>query len=164
MHHLLITTDLHQHPAKWNLLAKAAAKERPQFVLIAGDILPKDRGISRQGEFFPYLRELLTGIRDQTGARILLFLSNDDGHFLEPLVNELEADNLCVNMNQRVYREADLVFCGMNKVRDYPFDGHTPSLDVRGVAQSHIRVVCRLQRGKEDVLIQESNLFLPQPG
>ena len=121
MHHLLITTDLHQHPAKWTLLAKAAAEERPQFVLIAGDILPKAGGISRQGEFIPFLRELLTDIRDQTGARVLLYLANDDGHFLEPLVNDLEADNLCVNMNQRVYREAGLIFCGMNKVRDYPF-------------------------------------------
>lgn len=121
MRHLLITTDLHQHPSKWNLLAKAATDERPQFVLIAGDILPKDGGFSRQRQFFPYLRELLTDMRDETGARILLFLSNDDGHFLEPLVNDLEADKLCVNMNQRVYREAGLVFCGMNKVRDYPF-------------------------------------------
>ena len=121
MHHLLITTDLHQHPSKWNLLAKAATEERPQFVLIAGDILPKDGGFSRQRQFLPYLRELLTDVRDQTNARVLLYLSNDDGHFLEPLVNDLEADNLCVNMNQRVYREAGLVFCGMNKVRDYPF-------------------------------------------
>ncbi len=121
MHHLLITTDLHQHPSKWNQLATAVTEERPQFVLIAGDILPKDGGFSRQRQFFPYLRELLTDLRDQTNARVLLYLSNDDGHFLEPLVNDLEADNLCVNMNQRVYREAGLVFCGMNMVRDYPF-------------------------------------------
>jgi Icc-related predicted phosphoesterase len=121
MQHLLITTDLHQHPGKWDLLAKAAADSRPQFVLIAGDILPKDGGFSRQRQFFPYLHDVLTGIRDQTHARVLLYLSNDDAHFLESLVNDLEAGNLCVNMNQRVYREAGLVFCGMNKVRDYPF-------------------------------------------
>ena len=121
MRHLLITTDLHQHPAKWKLLAEAVAEERPQAILITGDLLPKDGGFSRQRQFFPYLRELLTGMRDQTGARVLLYLSNDDGHFLEPLVNDLEADNLCTNMNQRVYRAAGLVFCGMNKVRDYPF-------------------------------------------
>ena len=29
--------------------------------------------------------------------------------------------DLCVNLNQRVHRESGLVFCGMNKVRDYPF-------------------------------------------
>ncbi len=72
-----------------------------------------------QRRFFPELRRLLTSLRDET--RVLLYLSNDDGHFLEPLVNELETAGLCVNMNQRVYRADGLVFCGMNKVRDYPF-------------------------------------------
>lgn len=67
----------------------------------------------------PELRRLLASLRDQ--ARVLLYLSNDDGHFLAPLVNELETAGLCVNMNQRVYRADGLVFCGMNKDRDYPF-------------------------------------------
>ena len=121
MHHLLITTDLHQHRMKWERLVSAAAEEKPQFILIAGDILPKDGGFTRQRQFFPALRDLLTNIRDQTGARVLLYLSNDDGHFLEPQVDELVAAGLCVNLNQRVHRENGLVFCGMNKVRDYPF-------------------------------------------
>jgi Icc-related predicted phosphoesterase len=121
MRRLLITTDLHQHRAKWDRLVGAAADERPAFILIAGDILPKDGGFTRQRRFFPRLRGFLTAIRDQTGARVLLYLCNDDGHFLEPLVDELAADGLCVNLNQRVHREGGLVFCGMNKVRDYPF-------------------------------------------
>jgi Icc-related predicted phosphoesterase len=121
MHHLLITTDLHQRWTKWGRLVKVADEERPAFVLIAGDILPKDGDFRRQRQFFPRLREHLTAIRDGTGARMLLYLCNDDAHFLEPLVDALEADGLCVNMNQRVYRDAGLVFCGMNKVRDYPF-------------------------------------------
>ena len=118
---LLITSDLHQHSEKWNLLVKAAIREQPSAILIAGDLLPKQRGIPAQSRFFPELRSLLTVLRDQLGARVLLFLSNDDGHFLEPLVDNLEADGLCVNMNQRLYRDGGLVFCGMNKVRDYPF-------------------------------------------
>jgi Icc-related predicted phosphoesterase len=121
MHHLLITTDLHQHRAKWEQLTKAATVERPDFILIAGDILPKDGGFTGQRQFFPRLRNTLTTLRDQTGARVLMYLSNDDGHFLEPLLDALAADGLCVNLNQRVHRESGLVFCGMNKVRDYPF-------------------------------------------
>jgi uncharacterized protein len=121
MKKFLITTDLHQHPSKWKQLGKVALEENPDAVLIAGDILPKDRGVAGQREFFPRLRGLLTGMRDQTGARVLLYLSNDDGHFLEPLLDALETRKLCVNMNQRVYRDGGLVFCGMNKVRDYPF-------------------------------------------
>ena len=119
MNKLLISTDLHQHPAKWKLLVKAVLTEKPDNVLIAGDILPKDGGFSMQRRFFPELRRLLASLRGQ--ARVLLYLSNDDGHFLEPLVNDLESEELCVNMNQRVYRADGLVFCGMNKVRDYPF-------------------------------------------
>lgn len=121
MQRLLITNDLHQRPGKWEALVDAVEREAPAFVLIAGDILPKDRGIARQREFFPLLRSMLETIRQDVGARVLLQLGNDDGHFLEPLVDELAAGDLCVNLNQRVYRESDLVFCGMNKVRDYPF-------------------------------------------
>jgi Icc-related predicted phosphoesterase len=121
MKRLLITTDLHQHRKKWDLLVKAAADEQPAFILIAGDILPKDGNFTRQRQFFPRLRSLLTALRDQSGARVLLYLCNDDGHFLEPLLDELAAAGLCVNLNQRVHRENGLVFCGMNKVRDYPF-------------------------------------------
>ena len=76
---------------------------------------------SVRSAFFPKLRGMLDAMRGATGARVLLFLANDDAHYLEPLVNDLEADGLCLNMNQRVHRERGLVFCGMNKVRDYPF-------------------------------------------
>jgi Icc-related predicted phosphoesterase len=84
---LLITSDLHQHAGKWELLVKAATSERPSAVLIAGDLLPKQRGIPAQRRFFPELRSLLTALHDQLDAKVLLFLSNDDGHFLEPLVD-----------------------------------------------------------------------------
>ena len=121
MDRLLIATDLHQHPAKWELLVEATLRERPDTVLIPGDILPKHGGFDGQRRFFPRLRRLLTVMRDQTGACVLLYLSNDDAHFLEPLVDDLESERLCVNLNQRVHRQTGLVFCGMNKVRDYPF-------------------------------------------
>ena len=118
---LLITTDLHQHLGKWKLLVKTVLAEKPDAVLIAGDLLPKHEGFSMQRRFFPQLHSLLSTLRSHTRARILLYLSNDDGHFLEPLVDALESEGLCVNMNQRIYRDGGLVYCGMNKVRDYPF-------------------------------------------
>jgi len=48
MRRLLLTADLHQHPAKWKLLVKATLQEKPDAVLIAGDILPKHGGFGRQ--------------------------------------------------------------------------------------------------------------------
>jgi len=52
---------------------------------------------------------------------VLTYFGNDDAHILEPLLDELEAEGLCVNPNGRVHRGEGLVFCGMNRVRDYPF-------------------------------------------
>jgi len=52
---------------------------------------------------------------------LLTYLGNDDAHVLEPLLDELEAEGLCINLNGRIHREDGLIFCGMNKVRDYPF-------------------------------------------
>ena len=37
------------------------------------------------------------------------------------IVDDLAAKGLCVNLSGKVHREDGLVFCGMNKVRDYPF-------------------------------------------
>jgi Icc-related predicted phosphoesterase len=118
---LIATADLHQHPSKWELLVAAVIEQKPDVVLIAGDLLPKYGGFEMQREFFPELRGLLTRIRDEASARVLLYLANDDAHYLEPLVCELEGDGLCINMAQRVYRADGLVYCGMNRVRDYPF-------------------------------------------
>ena len=48
-------------------------------------------------------------------------LRNDDFHPLEPLLDDLADSGLCVNLNEKVHREAGFVFCGMNHVRNYPF-------------------------------------------
>jgi Icc-related predicted phosphoesterase len=60
-----MTTDLHQFRGKWEALIESAEREQPAFILVAGDILPKDGGITRQREFFPQLRKMLQAIRDQ---------------------------------------------------------------------------------------------------
>ena len=137
MARFLITTDLHQRRSKWEELVEATERKRAVFLLIAGDLLPKDVGFVRQKEFFPQLRKILLLIRDRTGARVLLYLANDDAHFLEPLVDELAVENLCVNLNQRVHRENGLGFCGMNKVRDYPLStSHRTSRPGGGLPRS----------------------------
>lgn len=38
---IIITSDLHQRIAKWDALVPVVESERPRFVLIAGDLLPK---------------------------------------------------------------------------------------------------------------------------
>jgi hypothetical protein len=45
---LILTSDLHQWIPKWTDLVGLVRRERPRFVLVAGDLLPKEGGHSRQ--------------------------------------------------------------------------------------------------------------------
>lgn len=117
---LLITCDLHQFIPKWNKLVDVVTEEKPRFVLIAGDLLPKTGGHEGQKQFFKQMRQHLASIQ-LTGTTTLLYFGNDDHHILEPQLDQLASENLCVNMNNRVHRAQTLTFCGMNRVRDYPF-------------------------------------------
>lgn len=117
---LLITSDLHQQIAKWNDLVSAVETERPRFVLIAGDLLPK-AGFKEQKAFFADMRRLFQTVKKIGPVTVLTYLGNDDSHVLEPLLDQLQAEGLCINLNGRIHREDGLVFCGMSKVRDYPF-------------------------------------------
>ena len=117
---LILTSDLHQRIEKWPMLVAAVRAEKPRFVLIAGDLLPKTT-FADQKAFFKELRRLFHEMKRSGPLTALTYLGNDDAHVLEPLLDELEHEGLCINLNGRVHREAGLVFCGMNRVRDYPF-------------------------------------------
>lgn len=117
----IISSDLHQKIVKWRELVRVVKREQPRFVLIAGDLLPKNDGFNGQKVFFQELADYLGEMRGSGETTILTFFGNDDFHPLEPLLDDLAAKGLCVNLNGKVHRQDDLVFCGMNFVRDYPF-------------------------------------------
>ena len=116
---ILVTSDLHQWIPKWKDLVKIVGKEKPRFALIAGDLLPKTGGYSAQKRFFSELKTYCQQMKRSASVTVLTYFGNDDFHILEPLLDELEAGGLCLNLNGRVHREEGLVFCGMNRVRDY---------------------------------------------
>jgi len=118
---MILTSDLHQMIGKWDNLVDIIQLERPRFVLIAGDLLPKEGGHDAQKQFFRTLRHHLQRMKEAASLTVFLYLGNDDHHILESLLDGLERQELCVNLNGRVHREQGLVFCGMNRVRDYPF-------------------------------------------
>ena len=117
----IITADIHQDIRKWEHLVRVVAREKPRFVLIAGDLLPKFGGFEGQRKFFPELANHLDAMRGSGNTTILTFFGNDDFHPLEPLLNDLAAQGRCVNLGGKVHREDSQVFAGMNQVRDYPF-------------------------------------------
>ena len=71
MTRFLLTADLHQFIPKWEQLVEATLRERPDFLLIAGDLLPKTTHAA-QREFFPEMRRYLTRMKDEAGTRGLL--------------------------------------------------------------------------------------------
>jgi Icc-related predicted phosphoesterase len=112
----IITADLHQDMRKWEQLVGVVQQDKPRFVLVAGDLLPKQGGFHGQRKFFPVLADYLAAMRGTGQISILTFFGNDDFHPLEPLLDELAATGLCVNLNGKVHREDGFVFCGMAHV------------------------------------------------
>ena len=117
---LLLTSDLHQYIQKWGNIVDEAIEWQPDYLLIAGDLLPK-KGFREQKDFFPALRRRLQKIKENTPTKVLTYFGNDDAHPLEPLLDEIAKDGLCINLNQKVWKSEHFVFCGMPMVRDYPF-------------------------------------------
>jgi hypothetical protein len=86
-----------------------------------GRPVAQNRGYAAQKKFFSEMKTYCGEMKRSASATVLTYFGNDDFHILEPLLDKLEAEGLCVNLNGRIHREEGLIFCGMNKVRDYPF-------------------------------------------
>ena len=102
---MIVTSDLHQWITKWKDLVEAVKSEKPRFVLIAGDLLPKEGGHAAQKSFFASMRRYFQQMKQAGPVTVLTYLGNDDHHLLEPLLVDLQTEGLCVNLNGRVHRE-----------------------------------------------------------
>ena len=123
----LITNDLHQQGQKWKLTVAAVKEEKPQWVFITGDLLPKEPfTLASQRDFFKHIERYLTEMKSLGVEEVFTYLGNDDLHPLEYELNRLGVAGLCRNMNQRVLRPDDSMYtvAGMSKVRSYPFGYH----------------------------------------
>jgi len=105
---------------KWPQLVTEVQKFKPDFVIIAGDLLPKDSFNSQRAFLKTPLPRMLREMK-KCGSSVLLYFGNDDVHTLEPELDKLVDLGLCSNLNERIHRESGLVFVGMPYVRDYPF-------------------------------------------
>jgi Icc-related predicted phosphoesterase len=93
---IITTRDLHQRIAKWDDLVPVAETERPRFVLIAGDLLPKDT-FQQQKALFAEMRRRFQALKQIGPVTLLTYLGNDDAHVLEPLLDQVEAEGLLPN-------------------------------------------------------------------
>jgi predicted phosphodiesterase len=76
-----LTSDLHQWIPKRKDLVKIGSKEKPRFILIAGDLLPKNRRLCA-AKFFSEMKTHCKEIKRSASAPMLTYSGNDDFHIL----------------------------------------------------------------------------------
>jgi len=119
----LFVTDLHGNEDRYGRLFNIVEEERPEAVLIGGDLLP--RKISRSdGEDFLY-RNLFAPIdrlESTSGiVRFLVILGNNDPKVFEPILRDAENDGLLEYINQRSVSWGDVYVAGYSYVPPTPF-------------------------------------------
>lgn len=120
--HCLFTSDLHGNPDRYRHLLQVLQQERPDALLIGGDLFSQHTSAVEllHDLFYPGLRAL----RQTEGrrTRVLTILGNDDPRALEPLILEGAAEGLLEYIPTRT------VALGPYRVCGYPFVPPTPFL------------------------------------
>jgi len=117
---LLALSDVHQMPSKWKDLVKVCQKEKPDVCAIAGDLFPKDRSITKQHTFLPYMYKYAELIRD-TGADLVLTMGNDDNYCLSMDMEKADKDGLWHYLHGDICEINGYEFIGCPWVKDHPF-------------------------------------------
>ena len=117
---LMALSDIHQMSSKWKLLVKEAKEKKPDVVAIAGDILPKDRGIPEQLNFRDSLFKYAQALKD-AGIELVLTLGNDDNQLFIPYMREGQEKGLWHYLENNSCEIAGYTFVGMPYVPDHPF-------------------------------------------
>lgn len=117
---LIALADIHHSEKNWDHLVEAAWQHRPDLVAIAGDLMPKGRGILNQFDYLPYVKKCARRI-NESGAELVLILGNDDNQLLVPELISGENEGLWHYVADRVLEVKGYDFCGCSWIRDYPF-------------------------------------------
>lgn len=112
--------DIHQSEEKWKQLAEAVRNHKPDFTLVAGDLLPKENGILGQLTYMPYLKDCAKVIKD-AGSELVIIPGNDDNQLATPELEEGDKKGLWHYLPDRTRQIGGLTFCGCPWIRDYPF-------------------------------------------
>jgi uncharacterized protein len=112
-------SDLHGSERRYESLLAAIGDERPEAVLLGGDLLP----FQAQEEFTRDLAGRFSSLRTRLGSRyprVLLIFGNDDPRALEPVFAEYEAEGLWTVLHNRC---TDV---GAQRIYGYPYVPPTP--------------------------------------
>lgn len=117
---ILATSDVHQMITKWKELVKICKSEKFDVIALAGDLLPKDENIVAQMSFMKSLRKYAKQIND-TGAKIVIVLGNDDNQNMIPEMEKAHEEGLWYYIPENVVTIKGYEFAAMPYVPDYPF-------------------------------------------
>lgn len=117
---LLATSDIHQHSDKWKKLVQACRREKPDLVVLAGDLFPKENGILVQMSWVAAVKTHVRAIRD-SGSEIVLILGNDDNQLLIPEMEAGEHEGLWHYIGEKTVPLGHYTFTGVSSCPDYPF-------------------------------------------
>ncbi len=124
----LFVSDLHGSMGRYRSLVRAILEERPDLVLLGGDLLPMPfstpDGVPA-GEFVSgFLAVELSRVRDELGEdrpEVLAILGNDDPRAYEAEMLDLEAQGLLRYAHGRRIEVGDIVVYGYAHVPPTPF-------------------------------------------
>ncbi len=113
-------SDLHGHERRYEALFEAVAGERPEAVLLGGDLLP----FQAQEEFVDDLAGRFGALRSTLGEgypRVFLILGNDDPRALEPVFAGYESDGLWFLLHNRCIENGAHRLYGYSYIPPTPF-------------------------------------------
>lgn len=117
---IITTSDLHQWIPKWKDLIRVCEEIRPDYVLIAGDLLPKESSFGSQMNFLPHMKSHALKIKD-LGCEMILTLGNDDNQNAQQFMELEDANGTWHYVHNKVKSIKGYDFVGMSFVRDHPF-------------------------------------------
>lgn len=118
----IFASDLHGHWERYRSLFKIVEQERPDAVLLGGDLLPN--AFVSEKNAFRFLKDMLKGIRDASGStdtRFFLILGNDDPRIFEEPLLKASKDGILEYVHFRAARLGDLWVVGYSYVPPSPF-------------------------------------------
>ena len=119
-------SDLHGNRHRYRALFKAIEQERPDIVLVGGDVLPLGLKMAGGGEgdfLLDFLMPALSDLRDKMAdgyPRIMLIPGNDDPRVEETFFLKMDHDGLITYLNNKGVETDNHLFFG------YPFVPPTP--------------------------------------
>jgi Icc-related predicted phosphoesterase len=126
----LFASDLHGHIDRYRALLARIAQERPELVLLGGDLTPHRvdarRALEAGGPDFindflvPQLAQLATDLGSAYPS-MLIILGNDDPRFQEASVLHAAASGVWTYVNERQVSLGDLTIYGYGYVPPTPF-------------------------------------------